>query len=62
MISKISLANEKEYNELGQELNENFSKIFDLNNELSKNYSHIYIYQIDNKKIIQLPEIVEPPK
>ena len=49
MISKISLANEKEYNELGQELNENFSKIFDLNNELSKNYSHIYIYQIDNK-------------
>ena len=49
MISKISLANEKEYNELGQELNENFSKIFDLNNELSKNYSHIYVYQIDNK-------------
>lgn len=49
MIRKISLDDEKQYNELGQELNENFSKLFDLNNELSKDYSHIYIYQIDNK-------------
>ena len=49
MIRKISLDDEKQYNELGQELNENFSKLFDLNNELSKDYSHIYTYQIDNK-------------
>ena len=49
MIRKISLDDEKQYNELGQELNENFSKLFDLNNELSKDYSHIYIYQIENK-------------
>ena len=32
MIRKISLDDEKQYNELGQELNENFSKLFDLNN------------------------------
>ena len=49
MIRKISLDDEKQYNELGQELNENFSKLFDLNNELSKDYSHIYIYQIETK-------------
>lgn len=44
MIRKINIDDELIYNDLGQELNINFNKLFNLNDILNKKYNSIYVY------------------
>ena len=45
MIREINLNDITKYNELGQNLNHNFEKLFDLKKTLEHNYNKIYVYE-----------------
>jgi ribosomal-protein-alanine N-acetyltransferase len=55
MIREISLKDEKEYYYLGQLLNNDFQKLFKLEDEISKSSSKIFIY--DDNKVLGFIEI-----
>lgn len=51
MIRKIKLSDQKNYYILGNELNSNFNKAFNLDRILNQKYNYIYVYD-DNNKIL----------
>lgn len=48
MIRKIKKQDEYEFYKLGQILNPKFSKLFDLDTEISSAYKFIYVYELNN--------------
>lgn len=51
MIDKVKLEHINEYNHLGHKLNENFSYLFNLEENINKPYNYIYGY-FQNDKLI----------
>ena len=51
MIRLINKSDNLTYIELGKELNNNFNKLFNLDDILLKNYNKIYVF-IDNSKVV----------
>ena len=49
MIRKAKLQDETQINRLGELLNPNYAKLFNLNDILSEKYSWFYVYEDNNK-------------
>lgn len=51
MIRKITIEDLDSFNYLGKQVNDNFEKLFNLNNILNEDYSLILVYEINNKVV-----------